>query len=68
MERMIDFKKVKFEAQVSPNCVSTYEGKNESIEDVIKLLQGPRIIKLTVIRMTPKEAFEKSRKGDGKNV
>jgi hypothetical protein len=45
------FKRVKFE-QAEGNCTCTYDGKDVSEEEAIRLLKNPNVISLTVTRMT----------------
>jgi len=45
------FKKVHFE-QAEGNCTCTYDGKDVSEEEAIRLLKNPNVIALTVTRMT----------------
>jgi len=58
------FKKIKFEV-ADGNVVSTYEGKDKSLEDVIKILKDPCVISISATKMTRSEYFKNNNKIKG---
>lgn len=48
------FKKVKFN-RAEGNVVTTYEAKDVSMDDVIKILKDENVLSFTATKMTPSE-------------
>lgn len=57
----MDYRKIKFEV-LDGNAVAGFEspkGESVTIDEIIRILRNPNVIKITAKRMTPREALKR---------